>query len=131
MNTSLSTIKTPDKLFILLASEGWRKSPTREPLKVTDNGFIFPGNSPLEPPCWETSCEAVNQQWGIKEIKLHPGLGEDHGDVYAVCEVRDGLVQGWVMGECHAGSTFEIDAENTDLGELRKLLKDWVASWGV
>ena len=124
-NTPLSQIKTTDQLLMLLASQGWRKSPTKEPVRVDPQGLVFEGGV-IDGPCWENSCQALIDKWGEEQITLHPGLIDDHGDVHVCVVVRDGLLTEWVMHETYAGTHLPLDPSTVCLDDLKHRLWQWI-----
>ena len=127
--TPLSEIKTIDQLLSLFVSEGWQKSPTREPLPGSD-GMSFDGSPPIDAPCWETSCDSSVQRDGFNGISLHPGLGEEHGDVRVMCYAdSNGVLSNWIMTECYVGSVVDLDAESICLSDLLPQLTAWHEVW--
>ena len=124
-NTPLSQIKTTDQLLMLLASQGWRKSPTKEPVRVDSKGLVFEGGI-IDGPCWENCSQAFIDQGGEEHITLHPGLDGDHGDVQVIVVVKDGLLTEWVMQESYAGTYRPLDPSTVCLDDLKHRLWQWI-----
>ena len=127
-STPLREIKTTLQLTMLLASEGWKKTPTNEPICLEP--MTWQGERPIAGPCWENSCEAWDKKTGHPQITLHPGLGEDHGDVCVIAEITDGMIKSWCMCESYSGSSVDLDPQSICLDELRDRLGIWIAGWG-
>ena len=123
----LSSIKTLDQLLTLLVSEGWSKSPTKEPFPWR-NCLTYSGNPPINPPCWVTSDEIHNILSGSTRIALHPGIYKNHGEFQVNCVAENGVIRDWYMSECLGGTVDELDADKTSLRDLKQLLNDWIKS---
>ena len=124
-NTPLSRIKTPDQLLFLLVSQGWSKSPTKEPVSVCPDGALVFRGWCAPAPCWETSCEQLSLRRGEERITLRPGMGEDHEEVFVDVAVRDGLLTDWPMCEIYAGTWEALDPETVCLSDLKARLRSW------
>ena len=125
-NTPLSEIKTTQQLLMLLVSEGWQKSPTKTWYRAPDGSVLYHDRqAPISAPCWEVS-DTPEKVPGRTQIYLHPGVGEDHGDVDVIVEFQDGHISEWVMHESYAGTWIALDPTTTCLNELAPRLKAWM-----
>ena len=137
-NTPLIELKTIEDLLLHLTAAGWRKTPTKEPTRTVDRShlgepeaLITEGTKPVDPPCWETSSDrtSAHHQTDNKWIYLHPGMGEDHGDVYVQAVVKDGHLDRWLACESYTGASVDLDPANTTIEQLKQRLSDWIEGW--
>ena len=121
-NTPLSQIKTVQQLLMVLVAEGWQKSPW-------DHPSVFPGCSSDRLPCWELSDGLTNIRTGVSTIYLHPGLGEDDGNLFASADHRDGQILEWCLQEYYSDDFIILEPESLCINELKDRLVIWGSTW--